>query len=108
MPVAVGIPASRQIAWKLDEEGAFRVLAVTQRPDFRTLSDVGEQQLTALADLFVQGLKLCQRAGVVKLGPIALDGPNVKAHASKHKAMSYGRMVTEEARLTAEVQRLLT
>lgn len=105
---AVGIPASRQIAQKLEEDVAFRVLAANQRPDFRTLSDFRKQHLTALADLFVQVLQLCQRAGLVKLGHIALDGTKVKAKASKHKAMSYGRMVTEEARLTAEVERLLT
>lgn len=105
---AVGIPASRQIARELEENVAFRVLAANQRPDFRTLSEFRKQHLTALADLFVQVLQLCQRAGLVKLGHIALDGTKVKANASKHKAMSYGRMVTEEARLTAEVQRLLT
>lgn len=105
---AVGIPASRQIARKLEEDVAFRVLAANQRPDFRTLSDFRKQHLTALADLFVQVLKLCQRAGLVKLGHIAVDGTKIKANASKHKAMSYGRMVTEEARLTAEVERLLT
>jgi transposase len=104
---AVGIPASRQIARKLEEDVAFRVLAANQRPDFRTLSDFRKQHLPALAELFVQVLQLCQRAGLVKLGHIALDGTKVKANASKHKAMSYGRMVTEEARLTAEVQRLL-
>jgi transposase len=104
---AVGIPASRQIARKLEEDVAFRVLAANQRPDFRTLSDFRKQHLTALADLFVQVLKLCQRAGVVKLGHIALDGTKVKANASKHKAMSYGRMGTEEARLQAEVAALL-
>jgi transposase len=105
---AVGIPASRQIARKLEEDVAFRVLAANQRPDFRTLSDFRRQHLTALAELFVQVLKLCQRAGLVKLGHIALDGTKVKANASKHKAMSYGRMVTEEARLQAEVEQLLT
>lgn len=104
---AVGIPASRQIARKLEEDVAFRVLAANQRPDFRTLSDFRKQHLPALAELFVQVLQLCQRAGLVKLGHIALDGTKVKANASKHKAMSYGRMVTEEARLTAEVPRLL-
>jgi hypothetical protein len=104
---AVGIPASRQIARKLEEDVAFRVLAANQRPAFRTLSDFRKQHLPALAELFVQVLKLCQRAGLVKLGHIALDGTKVKANASKHKAMSYGRMVTEEARLTAEVTRLL-
>ncbi len=105
---AVGIPASRQIARELEENVAFRVLAANQRPDFRTISDFRQQHLAALTDLFVQVLKLCQRAGLVKLGHIALDGTKVKANASKHKAMSYGRMVAEEARLTAEVQRLLT
>lgn len=55
----------------------------------------------------MQVFKLCQWAGLVKLGHIALDGTKVKANASKHKAMSYGRMVTEEARLQAEVARLL-
>jgi Transposase and inactivated derivatives len=104
---AVGVPASRQIARKLEEDVAFRVLAADQRPDFRTLSDFRKQHLAALTDLFVQVLRLCQRAGLVKLGHIALDGTKVKANASKHKAMSYGRMVTEEARLQAEVQALL-
>jgi transposase len=105
---AVGIPASRQIARKLEEDVAFRVLAANQQPDFRPLSDFRKPHLPALANLFVQVLTLCQRAGLVKLGHIALDGTKVKATASKHKAMSYGRMVTEDARLTAEVQRLLT
>ena len=105
---AVGIPASRQIARKLEEDVAFRVLAANQQPDFRTLSDFRKQHLAALTDLFVQVLTLCQRAGLVKLGHIALDGTKVQANASKHKAMSYGRMVTEEARLQAEVAALLT
>lgn len=104
---AVGIPASRQIARELEENVAFRVLAANQRPDFRTISDFRKQHLAALTDLFVQVLKLCQRAGLVKLGHIALDGTKVQANASKHKAMSYGRMVTEEARLQAEVTALL-
>jgi transposase len=104
---AVGVPASRQIARKLDEDVALRVLAANQRPDFRTISDFRKQHLAALAKLFVQVLTLCRQAGLVKLGHIALDGTKIKANASKHKAMSYGRMVTEEARLQAEVDALL-
>lgn len=104
---AVGIPASRQIAQKLEEDVAFQVLAANQRPDFRTLSDFRKQHLTVLAELFVQVLKLCQRAGLVTLGHIALDGTKVTTNASKHQAMSYGRMGTEEARLEAEVAALL-
>lgn len=104
---AVGVPASRQIARKLEEDVAFRVLTANQQPDVRTISDVRKQHRSALTDLFVQVLKLCQWAGLVKLGHIALDGTKVKANASKHKAMSYGRMVTEEARLKAEIEALL-
>lgn len=70
----VGIPAARRIARKLEEEVAFRVLAANQRPDFRILRDFRKQHLSALAELFVQVLQLCQRAGLVTLGHIALDG----------------------------------
>lgn len=103
----MGIPASRQIARELEENVAFRVLAANQRPDFRTLRDFRKQHLAALTELFVQVLRLCQRAGLVKLGHIALDGTKVKANASKHKAMSDGRMVTEDARLKKEVEAVL-
>ena len=104
---AVGMPSSRRIARELEENIAFRVLAANQRPDFRTISDFRQQHLAARATLFVDVLTLCQRAGLVKLGHVALDGTKVTANASTHKAMSYGRMVTEEARLQAEVDALL-
>ena len=100
---AVGVPASRQIARRLHEDIAFRVLAANTTPDFRTISDFRKQHLSALRGLFVQVLRLCQQAGLVKLGHIALDGTKLKANASKHKAMSYERMVKEEVRLQAEV-----
>jgi len=54
--------------------------------------------------LFVQVLKLCQKAGLVKLGHVALDGTKIQANASKHKAMSYKRMEEDEARLEAAAQ----
>lgn len=104
---AGGIPASRRIARELDENVAFRVLAANQRPDFRTLSDFRKPHLAALTELFVQVLRRCQRAGWVTLGHIALDGTQLKANASKPKAMSDGRMGTDEARLKREVDALL-
>ncbi|MBU6434113.1 MAG: IS1182 family transposase [Nitrospirae bacterium] len=104
---AVGVPASRQIARRLHEDIAFRVLTANTTPDFRTISDFRKQHLAALRGLFVQVLRLCQQAGLVKLGHIALDGTKLKANASKHKAMSYERMVKEEGRLQAEVDGLL-
>jgi len=103
----VGVPSSRKIGVRLEEDVAFRVLAANNTPDFRTISDFRKDHLEALAGLFVQVLRLCQRAGLVKLGHVSMDGTKVKANASKHKAMSYGRMKQEEARLEAEVRRLL-
>ncbi|MBC8477474.1 MAG: transposase, partial [Dehalococcoidia bacterium] len=76
-------------------------------PDFRTISDFRKDHLKALSGLFLQVLKLCQKAGLVKLGHVALDGTKIKANASKHKAMSYKRMKEEEARLEAEVAALM-
>jgi hypothetical protein len=79
-----------------------------QRPDFRTVSDFRKRHLMRLAGLFVQVLQLCRAAGLAKLGHVALDGTKIKANASKHKAMSYGRMKTGEPKLAAEIHRWLT
>jgi len=103
----IGVPSSRKIEKRLEEDIAFRVLAANNTPDFRTISDFRKDHLEALAGLFLQVLKLCQRAGLVKLGHVSLDGTKVKANASKHKAMSYGRIKEQEKRLEAEVRDLL-
>ena len=80
------------MATKAEENVAFRILAGNQRPDFRTISEFRRIHLEELTKLFVQVLRLCQKAGLVKLGHVALDGTKIKANASKHKAMSYDRM----------------
>ena len=103
----VGVASSRRIAQRLHEDIAFRVLAANNTPDFRTVSDFRKDHLEALGNLFLQVLALCQQAGLVKLGHVALDGTKVRANASRHKAMSYGRMKEKEARLQAEVDELL-
>jgi transposase/signal recognition particle subunit SEC65 len=103
----VGVPSSRKIEKRLEEDIAFRVLAANNTPDFRTISDFRKDHLKALSGLFLQVLKLCQKAGLVRLGHVSLDGTKIKANASKHKAMSYKRMKEEEARLEAEVKELL-
>ena len=102
-----GVASSRRIARRLHEDIAFRVLAANNTPDFRTVSDFRKDHLEALADLFLQVLALCQQAGLVKLGHVALDGTKVRANASRHKAMSYGRMKEKEGQLSAEVAELL-
>ena len=102
-----GVASSRRIAQRLHEDIAFRVLAANNTPDFRTVSDFRKDHLEALADLFLQVLALCQQAGLVKLGHVALDGTKVRANASRNKAMSYGRMKEKEAQLKAEVDDLL-
>lgn len=103
----IGVASSRRIERACMEDVAFRVLAANNTPDFRTIADFRKRHLGALKKLFVEVLRLCQEAGLVKLGHVALDGTKMKANASKHKAMSYGRMTEEEKRLEAEVERLL-
>ena len=103
----IGVASSRRIALRLHEDIAFRVLAANNTPDFRTISDFRKDHLGALAGLFLQVLELCRKAGLVKLGHVALDGTKMKANASKHQAMSYGRMKEKEAQLAREVDELL-
>ena len=102
-----GKPSSRQIEQATYEEIPYRVLAANQHPDHDTLAAFRQTHLTALAALFAQVLQLCQRAGLVKLGHVALDGTKVLANASKHKAMSYSRMTETEPRLEQEIATLL-
>ena len=103
----IGVASSRRIAQRLNEDIAFRVLAANNTPDFRTMSDFRKDHLGALSGLFLQVLAFCQRAGLVKLGHVALDGTKVRANASRHKAMSYRRMKEKETQLAAEVAELL-
>jgi len=102
-----GVYASRRIARRVQEDVAFRLLAAGNAPDFRTISDFRKRHLEALQGLFAQVLILARKAGLVKLGHVALDGTKIRANASKHKAMSYRRMSEEETRLAAEVAALL-
>ena len=102
-----GIYSSRRIARACVERLDFQAVTALATPDFRTISEFRRRHLKALAGLFVQVLKLCAKAGLVKLGHVALDGTKIKANASKHKAMSYARMEKAEAELAAEVARWL-
>src|SRR5712692_5713149 len=103
----MGTVSSRKIERATYRDVAFRVLAGDQQPDHDSIAEFRKRHLGALAELFVQVLRLCQAAGLVKLGHVALDGTKLKANASKHKAMSYARMEETERRLEAEVRALL-
>jgi len=100
---AVGIYSSRRIAKACIERVDFMAIVALDAPDFRTTSEFRRRHLVALSALFVQVLKLCEQAGLVKLGHVALDGTKINANASKHKAMSYERMKKREPELQAEV-----
>jgi transposase len=101
----VGVFSSRKMAKRLVEDVAFRILAAENRPDFRTLSDFRKIHGKALQKLFDQVVRLALEAGAIKLGRVAIDGSKVKANASKHKAMSYGRMKKEEKRIKQDIRR---
>ena len=104
---ASGVYSSRRIAKAAVERADFLMIVAGDPPDFRTIAEFRKRHLKALAGLFVQVLKLAERAGLVRLGHVALDGTKIKANASKHKAMSYARMKQREAELAAEVARWL-
>ena len=103
----VGTVSSRKIERACYENLAFRVLTGNQQPDHSRISDFRRRNLDALKGLFVQILRLCQKAGMVSLGHVALDGTKVKANASKHKAMSHERMLRAEKQLAQEINALM-
>lgn len=104
---ASGVYGSRRIAKASRERADFMMIVAGDPPDFRTISEFRRRHLEGLAALFVQVLRLAERAGLVKLGHVSLDGTKIKANASKHKAMSYAYMKKREAELKAEVDRWL-
>ena len=103
-----GIYSSRRIAKACRERVDFMSIVALDAPDFRTISEFRKRHLKALGELFGQILQLCEKAGLVKLGHVALDGTKIKANASKHKAMSYERMEKRAAELEAEVAKWLS
>jgi len=103
----VGIVASRRIERACYEDLAFRVLTGNQQPDHNRISEFRRRNLDALSDLYVQILRLCQKAGMVSLGHVALDGTKVQGNASKRKAMSQERMLKAEKQLEKEINALM-
>jgi len=103
----IGKMSSRKIEQATHDDVAFRVLSCNQQPDHDSIAEFRKRHLPELAKLFVQVLELCQRAGLVKLGHVAIDGTKIKANASKWQTMSYARMTEAEQELAAEVERLL-
>lgn len=104
---ATGVFSSRKLTKRLYEDVAFRMLGAGNFPSHRTICDFRVEHLPELKELFVQVGRLARELGLVKLGTIALDGTKVKAHANKHKAMSYGRMKQQEPKLKEEIEGLL-
>ena len=103
----IGVTSSRQIEKRTYEDVAFRYLSADQHPDHSVINDFRKRHLNALAGLFLQALQLCQKAGLIKLGHVAIDGTKLAANASKHKAMSYGRMNEAEEKLKEKIKELL-
>ena len=102
-----GVYSSRKLAKHCETDIAFRVLSAGQLPDFRTLADFRRRHLAAFRRLFLEVLRLCREAGLVKLGHLSVDGSKYQANASQHKAVSYGRIPQAEAQLQAEIEALL-
>jgi transposase len=104
---ATGVRSSRRIEERLAGDVNFMFLAGQARPDYKTIGEFRRRHLVAFGALFIEVLALCDKAGLVKLGRVALDGTKIAANASRHKAMSYDRMVEREAELAAQVAAIL-
>jgi transposase len=100
---ANGVVSSRKLERASYNDVAVRMLCADQHPDYRSIARFRKRHLDALGELFVQALRLCKEAELVGLGVLALDGTKLRANASRHKAMSYGRIVKREAQLEAEI-----
>ena len=105
---ATGVFSSRAIARKLEEDVAFRVLGAGNFPQHRTICAFRRRHLEDFERMFVEVVRVAREMGVVRFGTLSVDGTKVRANASKRKAMSYGRMLQQEARLKEEIQGLLT
>ena len=103
----VGVRSSRKLEAACVDVVAFRWLAAGTAPDYRSIARFRRRHLSALGHLFVQALALCQAAGMVRLGRVALDGTKLRANASRRKAMSYARMSEKEKIVAQEVSALL-
>ncbi len=103
----IGVVASRKIEAAIDETVAFRYLSANERPDHSSLAEFRRRHLQALAALFLEVLRLCQKAGLVKLGHVALDSTKIKANASRHRNVSYQRLSEQEKELAQQVEQIL-
>src|SRR5262245_6633887 len=103
MMTALLLYASRRLAKACRERVDFMSIVALEAPDFRTIADFRKRHLERLGELFAQVLRLCNKAGLVKLGHVAIDGSKIRANAFKHKAMSYERMGARASELEAEV-----
>src|SRR5207342_3845249 len=103
---ANGVVSSRKLERATYRDVAVRMLCADQHPDYRSIARFRRRHLPALGELFVQALRLCKKGGLVGLGALALDGTKLRANASRHKAMSYERMVVKEGELEAEIAAL--
>ncbi|HEY0796940.1 MAG TPA: IS1182 family transposase [Acidisarcina sp.] len=104
----IGITSSRKIEQATYDSVAFRYLSADQHPDHDTLAAFRQEHVKALADLFVQALRLCEKAGLVKLGNVSIDGTKMKANASTRRSVNHGRISEREQHWRAEIARLLT
>lgn len=105
---SVGMTSSRAMEKATYDHVAFRYLAADQHPDHDTIANFRQRHLEPLASLFLQALRLCHKAGLVKLGNVALDGTKMLANASTHRSVTYQQLHEREEHWKAVITRLLT
>jgi len=103
----IGVVSSRKIEAATYDHVAFRYLAAQEHPDHDSIAEFRRRHLPAMTALFLEVLQLCRKAGLVKLGHVALDGTKIKAHASRDRNCSYAGLLQREKELAEQVQQIL-
>jgi transposase len=100
-----GIRSSRKLEQGCEERVDFMAVTGMAKPDHSRISEFRRRHRAALCGLFAQVVTLCREAGLATLGHVAVDGTKIQANASKHAAMSYGRMKKAERETKAQIKK---
>ena len=104
---STGVRSARRIEKATYENVAFRFLAGDTHPDHDVIAHFRSEHSEAFAEVFLEVLRLCQKAGLVKLGHVSLDGTKIKANAKKSKSRKYSQLLKTESQLESEIRSII-
>jgi transposase len=104
---ATDVRSSRAIERHCRQDVAYRVITGNVVPDHATIARFIVRHQGALAGLFSEVLRLCDEAGLVKPGVVAIDGTRLAGNASRERNQEFGKIaqeIVEQVRATDEAE----